>query len=288
MLTISSGCSNIKVIKEKLYLNKPLQNAGSNESMVKPDHVITVFVHGTKLFTDLIMKNFFYSPDGLVPASTLDKKYHLRMIADTLSAADPVHYPTSSMYVFGWNGDLSFKERSKAAIKLYSQLTHLVKLYEQEHKIKPKIRIITHSHGGNVVLNLANLKNDAQLTIDELILLACPVQKETASLIQSPIFKEIFSLYSSIDVLQVIDPQGLYGSTSNGQLFSGRQFDNQDRLIQAKIALNGRPLLHIDFILTHFLEQLSAIIEKLKTLRASIYTEYDQPIRLTLSVYTRK
>ena len=148
MLTLASGCARIKILKEKLYVHAPC-----NDNLSKPNqpaHVITIFVHGTKLFTRMILKDFFHSPDGLVLASTFDKKYYLRTIADTLSVADPVNYSSQNMYLFGWNGDLSFKERLKAAQQLYKQLVVLVKKYEQEHGIKPKIRIITHSHGGNV------------------------------------------------------------------------------------------------------------------------------------------
>lgn len=57
-------------------------------------------------------------------------------------------------YTFGWSGLISISSRRFEAIRLYNQLSEELDRY---HKmgVQPKIRIITHSHGGNLCLNLA-------------------------------------------------------------------------------------------------------------------------------------
>jgi len=55
----------------------------------------------------------------------------------------------------------------------------------------PKVTLISHSHGGNVALNLAAIaEKESPLSIERLILLACPVQQETAALVDAPMFKK--------------------------------------------------------------------------------------------------
>lgn len=54
-------------------------------------------------------------------------------------------------YTFGWSGLISQERRRKEAIRFYNCLSEELEKYEN----KPKIRILAHSHGGNLVLNLA-------------------------------------------------------------------------------------------------------------------------------------
>ncbi len=57
-------------------------------------------------------------------------------------------------YTFGWTGLMSQNSRRYEAIRLYNALAkELLRLKEQGKN--PKIRLITHSHGGNLSLNLA-------------------------------------------------------------------------------------------------------------------------------------
>ena len=57
-------------------------------------------------------------------------------------------------YTFGWSGLITQSRRQQEAIRLYNALSvELEKLHKQG--IFPKIRIISHSHGGNLCLNLA-------------------------------------------------------------------------------------------------------------------------------------
>lgn len=61
---------------------------------------------------------------------------------------------TQFYYLFGWSGYISQKKRRLEALRCYNQLV------EEAQKLKkagfiPKIRVLAHSHGGNVALNMA-------------------------------------------------------------------------------------------------------------------------------------
>ena len=68
-------------------------------------------------------------------------------------------------YTFGWSGLISQYQRRKEAITLY---TALVKEYAalQAQGITPKIRLIAHSHGGNLILNAAGIHELLQKGIE--------------------------------------------------------------------------------------------------------------------------
>jgi hypothetical protein len=57
-------------------------------------------------------------------------------------------------YTFGWSGLISQNSRRFEAIRLYNALSEEVKKLNDQG-IYPKIRLLTHSHGGNLCLNLA-------------------------------------------------------------------------------------------------------------------------------------
>ncbi len=89
--------------------------------------------------------------------------YPILQAFDTLDAAVG-NKAINHYYTFGWTGLMSQYRRRKEAIRLYNALTEeLIELKKQG--ITPKVRIIAHSHGGNVCLNLAAinhiLKTDA-------------------------------------------------------------------------------------------------------------------------------
>jgi len=73
--------------------------------------------------------------------------------------------PQNIYYLFGWSGVLSQKRRRCEALRLYNQLVSEVEIFKKLGFI-PKIRILTHSHGGNLCLNLAGfhhcLNNSAE------------------------------------------------------------------------------------------------------------------------------
>ena len=177
------------------------------------DQQITIFIHGTTP-PDAIMgippvRSFFYCPPGLTKAAELDQQYHTAKIVQLLNAADQQEFDLHHFYLFGWSGTLSHQARKEAAQQLHAALNSLI-----QDEFAPLIRIITHSHGGNVALLLHEMANGStssdSLIIDELILLACPVQTETAAHAHAPLFKKIYSIHSHSDLLQVLDPQGMH------------------------------------------------------------------------------
>ncbi len=60
----------------------------------------------------------------------------------------------NKFYTFGWSGLLSQSRRRKEAIRFYNALSEELKKFNNQ-KTTPIIRIISHSHGGNLTLNLA-------------------------------------------------------------------------------------------------------------------------------------
>ncbi len=154
---------------------------------------ITVFVHGSfssllgfLSFQDVLhdtvsgsmyrkitkkMRNdpFFYTDQailqrGLIPVDpTFDihkvgnKKYVIFPLAKAYQKVQEAVSPGAEknyFYVFGWSGLISQNSRRFEAIRLYNALHEEVERF-RSRGINPKIRLICHSHGGNVSLNLA-------------------------------------------------------------------------------------------------------------------------------------
>ncbi len=182
---------------------------------------ITVWIHGTKsqeflinrlskIAQNLETKLFGYE-QGLHNVASLTSNQNNYLLAKELSDNYPQQFPWEHFYVFGWSGKLNHASRQLAAKNLYHALKELVLRYQKEYCITPQITLITHSHGGNVALNMAAIVDkDCSLVINKLILLACPVQNYTMDLVKSPFFKRIYSIHSHTDMLQVLDPQGLH------------------------------------------------------------------------------
>lgn len=179
---------------------------------------ITIWIHGTRgsafLPTGLsksvsqVEKNICSAPKGLHKASSLDPQLNNYAIAQTLNTIDEDQFPLEHFYSFGWSGELDAQVRKEAAQELYDQLKKLMLSYVVQYAAVPKVTIITHSHGGNVALNLAGIiAQENPIIIDRLILLACPVQKETAPFVNSELFKNIYAFYSLNDQIQILDPQ---------------------------------------------------------------------------------
>ncbi len=111
-------------------------------------------------------------------------------------------------YTFGWSGLMSLTQRMEDAQHFYNELVSEIKKIHEHHLVMPRIRLISYSHGGNVCLNLAHAKDKNQsacLSIDELILIGSPVQRETKHLVADPMFKKIYNFYSLDDMVQPLD-----------------------------------------------------------------------------------
>jgi len=148
-------------------------------------------------------------------------------------AAQSTHHAERNIYyTYGWSGLLSSCERKKAAAAFY------LALYDEAERLKqngfqPKIRLIGYSHGGSVCLQLAKSKHqfpDEQLFIDEFILIGCPIHNNSNILIEDPIFKSVYNLYSKRDQIQLLD------CFSSPDFFSKRRFFNKKNVtISSKI-----------------------------------------------------
>lgn len=252
--------------------------------------IVTIWVHGTMIppLPKRVRESHFHRNLGLAPISdyfqnttiTTNAPLSLVSIANALHNSAPSIFALEDYYVFGWSAKPSFSERENAAKHLYTELIKLRDEYISSYGDIPFIRIISHSHGGNVVLNLASISQDNKdFYIDEIILLACPVQEKTAASIKAPCFKEVYAFYSDADIIQIIDPQGLYPKNSTKSIFSKRKFEGLSNFYQAQIKINNKSLGHMDFISPHFLCHLPELCIETK--------EFDESIILNQKDYNK-
>ncbi len=273
LIAILSGClPRNRVIKKRIVVEKKfLTSEIENTFDIASTPTITVWVHGTRFINHSFDNQAFKDAPCLRPVSlcTYPSDW-LSLMAENLSA-----YHLEHTYIFGWSGRLNAREREIAAKALYHDLIALYKNYFIRYNTVPYIRLITHSHGGNVALNLVKFKEkDTPIQIKELILLACPVQKQTMDFVNDSLFEKVYSLHSSLDLVQIIAPQIMYRTQKNKKgktvpvlkmpLLSARYFPPSEKLLQAKIKLNGRAILHGEFTSKRFLTVLSHIISELE------------------------
>ncbi|MFA6535370.1 MAG: hypothetical protein WCS92_03880 [Candidatus Babeliales bacterium] len=147
-------------------------------------------------------------------------------------------------YTFGWDGYLSQKSRLSSAKVLYSSLINEISKIKSNLNFKDtdlELILIGHSHGGNVLLNLAKINKEinGNLKIDKLILFGTPVQSETEELVNDEMFRKIYSLYSTDDMVQVMDIISTHDSISK------RRYKNTNitsKLVQIELEIgNKRP-----------------------------------------------
>jgi len=163
-----------------------------------------------QLYLDELKKKsiFTYQPNGpyglckVATSSSLSAQIAADYLTQLYKKLHPETQPLC--YTFGWSGRLSQKKRLEAAHELYDQLMREI------NRLKPnglQITLFGHSHGGNVILNLARAEETFKqnLKIDEAILIGTPVQSETEKLFASSTFKSIFHCYSHGDNVQKID-----------------------------------------------------------------------------------
>jgi hypothetical protein len=249
------------------HQDKQAKEPAAVKSLAEKKRTVTVWVHGTRL-SKFVLQNFFRSIPGMQSPLAYNKSNNQFDIAMALFAGDSAQFPLDDMRMFGWSGALNHQARVQAAHDLYDALLALSKEYKEKYGFEPKFKILTHSHGGNVALRLAQEAKNHQkkLVIDQLIMLACPVQRSTMNYTHDTMFKRIISIYSSNDLIQVIDPQGLYEVNNSmhekknvkipESFFSKRCFPPQANMLQIKAKRHGHGLTHINFIQSAFLKVL--------------------------------
>lgn len=227
---------------------------------------MTVWVHGTS--NNPLIRKIHASPKGITPLADLPEDWGLRRMGEALALHDAHRFPREAFFAFGWSGKLSFKARDAAARDLAAEIRKLAETHLKSYGVRPLIRLIAHSHGCNVVLNASEhlMGESSALKVEELVLLACPVQHATAHKVESSVFTRIYALYSTSDWIQVMDPHGLNreGVDSGGQIFSGRRFPGHGRLVQAEVRWNGRGLSHAGFIRQRFGAALPSLLAELR------------------------
>jgi hypothetical protein len=240
----------------------PTEQTAAPEPVIEAP-IVTVWVHGTRFWPDHILSQLFLCESGLNKPDRLPDNYRLKQICGHLAKTERFG---QHVYLYGWSGKLSFATRKQTGIELHHALQKLIIEYTATYHVAPRIKIITHSHGGNVLLNCIAYAQETQsgLVFDECILLACPVQQETAHIITSPLIGKAYSLFSSMDSIQILDPQGIYRETTKqAPLLSERLFPYAANLKQAQLKTSYRGLMHIDFIRDYFVKLLPAILDAL-------------------------
>ncbi len=261
-----ASCSQKKTIQKTVRVAKKSKPAQATSQSAIPR--ITVWIHGTKSWGNISDHIHATKHQGLAHHTTITESYRIGGVIQSLIASDPAQFPAEHFYVFGWSGKLSFDERMVESKKLQSALHLLVENYRIKYGIAPHLTLIAHSHGGNVALNLCHVYDEKDpVIISQLILLACPVQHETKHLIAHDMFEKVYSLYSSADTLQVLDPQGMYLTEHNKKRhleFSDRRFPIYPNLRQVKLKINGHGIIHIGFITKSFIRMLPYILDEVE------------------------
>lgn len=148
--------------------------------------------------------------------------------------------PSNEYYAFGWSGLVSHKLRYLEAGILYQQLADVVKNLKAQGK-NPKVRIISYSHGGNLSIQLGAVhvtKTPAeQFIIDELYLNGTPVQIETDYLINSPVFKRVYNIYSKADSIQKLDFFSFKRFFSRRKFTTRKNFQLPEKLTQIRLSI---------------------------------------------------
>ncbi len=295
LILLSQTYARSRILKKKLSIAPSNYSVSKSQSKAPP---ITIWIHGTRFIRRPIFSTVFKNNPGLKLAQEVPPDYYLHQLAKSFHKTAPEVFPMKTFYIFGWSGKLRDKVRFEAAQALYKHLHEVISEYKKTYKKDPIIRIIGHSHGGNVALYLGKIKDkkNETLKIKELVLLACPVQTKTKKYIEDDMFERTYAIYSTLDMVQVLAPQVEYNvyRTKRGHLrtelkwniLSNRRFDPHPKLAQVKIKINGRALFHNEFSHQRFVSLLPHILHVINTWDVD-YTHPPDTKKL-LCVYTRK
>lgn len=193
-------------------------------------------------FQDQAMQGMGFAPIDLSIALTPGNGSSLfAYLYDCIDAAVYDNRHRNIFYTYGWSGLLSKTQRYIESEGLLLGIYQLIESYKVRG-IKPNIRVIGYSHGGNVCLNMAHMLEeeypDLELCIDELILIGMPVQIETDSYSRSPLFKKIYNIFSTQDVIQKMDFFSSNRLLSNRQFTSRRSFKVPKKMTQINLKIS--------------------------------------------------
>lgn len=225
---------------------------------------IIIFVHGS-FIAARPMRGWFIKHNGLYSLEQLQDDGNLRYlnITRTLWKTNQELYNHDAVYVYGWSGKVSHRERMAESRKLANEIAKLVADDPNVH-----ITLLTHSHGGNVALGMACIDEQLPFTIDRLILLACPVLEATCHAVKKPLFCSIYAFHSHADLTQVADMQYFHDdAVKKKPLFAQRHFpdDCRECVKEVRIARGRRDIGHLEFITHWFFKQVMNIVHELET-----------------------
>jgi len=109
-------------------------------------------------------------------------------------------------FLFGHLGLLCQNYRADAGVELYNHICDTVAELQKSY-CHVRVRLVTHSHGGNIALNLARAERlyNRKLVVDDLIMYGAPIQVETAAYAYDPLFVRVINCYSEGDSIQSND-----------------------------------------------------------------------------------
>jgi hypothetical protein len=240
---------------------------------------ITIIIHGTRFIpltaqgdspVHRMLSRHLGTPNGLKHISELKKHSAFVELAHVLHKADPDQFSVNGFYFFGWSGKLRSNVRAQAGKDFFAKIKAL---RADPRFARSPLTVITHSHGGNLVLaGAGSIQKEASYSIDRLILLACPIQDATEEYAYSSLFKRLYNLYSGADIAQIIDPQKYHASYKPSRknklsrkqketsFFSRRELEPAAHIKQAKLRWHNRGLSHLDFIKPDLFKKLPEII----------------------------
>ncbi len=242
-----------KHIVAKLYGNSEI----TKHKTAKP--YVTIWVHGLKVF------GTNKCGLGLHHSSEFKRRNSLRRVMNALQETYADTFSKEHVYGYIWSAEFSLKGRETAADDLNKTIE---KLSEEFHFGQPgaraDLRLIGFSEGVNVVLSLAKYKHPGTYRVDELVLLAGPVQYSTSYLVHDELFKNVFNLYSSGDYIQLISPQQIYDLDCTNPILTTRRFSDAPNIIQVKARTNGHAMGHFGFNSPKFVVMIDPILDQLK------------------------
>lgn len=254
------------------------------QNEIKADNPwVTIFIHGTlglerlmnletiltllkrsidgsryqRLMEALRLHPYAYSAQaaqlpGLLPISiTAEPKNSVQLFAVLYEIMQNRYFPKQQnieLLTFGWSGAVNHLQRLHDAHELYQALNkYIVKKKKKYPNLK--LRIISYSHGSNVVLNLEHWRqqseNPPEFSIDELILLGTPVIQETEQYIYSPLFKKIYSFYSRHDMASIVDLFSTRGMPPRRRFHKNKTgFPSNFKQIEIELTLTAKNNLH--------------------------------------------
>lgn len=137
----------------------------------------------------------------------------------------------SDFYMFNWSGNIyPVKEKNIASMQLCTAILH----YKRDHQ-DDELILIGCSHGGSVILGMANLLKKYNIRVSRVILLGTPIsEKNDKNILEklsdgTYVFSKILCIYSESDYIQRMD------FIFNNYKFCKRILNDREGVINYKI-----------------------------------------------------